>query len=188
MEINRSSLRFAQAWLPARRRQAAPAGVSVREVPFLGRRRLARLTIRSDQERFLPPMKRILRRFYSKRKAVEFVIEFDGIPVGYFQFNLSERETSHYAAGEDACGLEAMCVDARWQSRGIAVAALQELPRLARWACPEVRRINLTVDCENLRAISVYERAGFRQTGEVIELPGQDAQFVMSLQLSGIVK
>lgn len=184
MEINRPPFRLFERLRS--RPLAKERGVIVRRVALFGRRRLARLSIRSDQQQFLPSMRRILTRYYTKRHAIEFVIEYDVQPVGYFQLNLSERETRHYAEGEATCGLEAMCVDARWQSRGIAVAALAQLPRVVSDHCPHVVRVNLTVDCRNDRAIRAYQRAGFRKTGAVIDVGGHEPQYVMSLKLSGV--
>lgn len=155
-------------------------GLFVRPIRKFGRRTIARFSMHPDQHAFLPPIDRVLARFKMKRDAWEYVIWLDAQAVGYFQLNLDARETRHYAPGNDVCGLEAMCIDSRFQGQGIAVKALDQLGELIARYHPHIRRVNLTVACENVRARRAYARAGFKQTGKILHVPNEPDQIVLT--------
>lgn len=163
------------------RRPDAPAGgVQVRPMRRFGRRTISRLTLSQDQYAFLPPINRVLSRFRMKRDAHEYVIWLDSQAVGYFQLNLDRRETAHYAGGDDVCGLEAMFIDVNFQGQGIAVLALAQLGGIVSKFHPHIRRINLTVACENDIARRAYARAGFNQTGTILKIRNEPDQIVLT--------
>ncbi len=155
-------------------------GLYIRPMRRLGRRTIARFSLSTEQYAFLPPIDRVLARYKMKRNAHEYVIWFDSRAVGYFQLNLDPRETSHYAAGDDVCGLEAMCVDSRYQGHGVAVSALDLLGDVVTEFHPHIQRINLTVAVKNHRARRAYARAGFKQTGTVLQIRNEPDQIVLT--------
>lgn len=155
-------------------------GLCIRPMRKLGRRAIARFSMYPDQYAFLPPLDRVLARYKMKRNAREYVIWLDGQAVGYFQLNLDARETRHYAPEDDVCGLEAMCITSQFQGQGIAVRALDQLGDLIAHFHPHIRRINLTVACENLRARRAYARAGFKQTGKILHVRNEPDQIVLT--------
>lgn len=157
--------------------------IRVCRIGLFSRRHFTDLQISSAQAKFLPRIKRILKRYRAKRDACEFGVYLGDTPVGYFQLNFSRRETSHYVPDATLCGLEAMCVDKRFQARGLGVAALSSLAQLVPQTRSGIDGVHLTVACENQRAINVYEKAGFKHTGQIVQLPHDLDQYVMALTL-----
>lgn len=78
--------------------------------------------------------------------------------------------TPAYASEEsDNCWIFHFFIDARYQGRGYAGAALRALLALIRERLPRCSTVRLTVHPENERAQRLYHGAGFRATGDLID-------------------
>ncbi len=73
------------------------------------------------------------------------------------------------AMDADVCWIYHFFIDARYQGRGYARAALRALLALIRERLPRCSAIQLTVHAENERAQRPYRSAGFRATGDLID-------------------
>lgn len=142
------------------------------------------LQLEPNQHPYVPPIAQVLNRAQRKADVREMVILRERTVVGYFQLNLSPRETAHYCSGPGSCGLEAMMVDRRLQAQGIGHAALVQLPDLVELHLPAYDRIYLTVNASNRPAQKLYLRCGFVDSGAVYEGAPSGAQHIYVLQLS----
>lgn len=102
-------------------------------------------------------------------------------PAGVFRIDRGYGAYDFAAQGE--VGLRYFIVDHRQQGRGIAAAALGHLPDMLRRDYPDAPSIALTVNCRNLGAYRVYERAGFKDTGALYLGGGAGPQHVMRMGL-----
>ncbi len=82
------------------------------------------------------------------------IIECDAIPVGYALFAI----TFSQEAGGIAVWIEELYIREEYRSRGLG----GELFRWTEERFPEARRLRLEVEEDNTRAISLYERKGFK--------------------------
>ncbi|UYM07817.1 GNAT family N-acetyltransferase [Solicola gregarius] len=112
-------------------------------------------------------------------RAPYVIVTADGEPAGFFVLD-SGRSQADPAAG---LTLRAFFVDARFQGRGIAGAALAALPGLIHSHHPRVVRVVLTVNCRNELARSVYLRHGWTDTGELYLGGDAGPQHVLVLDL-----
>jgi diamine N-acetyltransferase len=86
----------------------------------------------------------------------------DGALVGFVMLAYASDEA-------DVCWIYHFFIDARYQGRGYARAALRALLALIRERLPRCSTIQLTVHAENERAQRLYRSAGFRATGGLID-------------------
>ena len=105
------------------------------------------------------------------------VIE-DGVPAGFFVLDAGAT----LAPGADELALRSFFVDAAAQGRGVAAGALAALPAFVAEQRPGARAVVLGVNARNDPARRVYLRAGFVDTGAVLEGP-LGPQHVLRLEL-----
>nr|WP_246149681.1 GNAT family N-acetyltransferase [Tritonibacter litoralis] len=106
----------------------------------------------------------------------------DTTPVGVFKIDRRYHTSFTFAPVTDI-GLRALIIDARVQGQGVGTAAMHRLaPHLAP-LYPGANFVYLTVNFQNLTALSVYTRAGFENTGEVWLHGAAGPQAVMRLPL-----
>lgn len=86
----------------------------------------------------------------------------DGALVGFVMLAYGTVEA-------DSCWIYHFFIDARYQGRGYATAALRALLALIRERLPRCSTIQLTVHAENERAQRLYRSAGFRATGDLLD-------------------
>ena len=122
---------------------------------------VAALSVREDQKAFVAPAIGILARGYVYRDCRPriFVIEAEGEPVGA----AFVREFDEEPLGYD---LQQFMIDERYQGRGYGTRALRlildELRREGRYD-----HVELSVKKADTRAIRLYEKAGFVDSGYV---------------------
>ena len=104
-----------------------------------------------------------------------YAIVLAGEPVGFFVLDTTPSESELL--------LRAFFVDARWQGRGVASAALRGLPALVRRERPTARAVVLTVNVRNPLARSVYLSGGFVDDGELYLGGALGPQHVLRLDL-----
>ncbi|MCF5100741.1 GNAT family N-acetyltransferase, partial [Pseudomonas proteolytica] len=69
-------------------------------------------------------------------------------------------------ASEHSATLHALQVDRHQQGRGLGKACLQALPAAARQAWPQITALELSVDSDNVAAMSLYLQQGWVDRGE----------------------
>jgi RimJ/RimL family protein N-acetyltransferase len=103
-------------------------------------------------------------------------------PVGLFALHHGPSAGELLADDGDLL-LRGFFVDAAAQGRGVGGRALAALPGFVRADMAAVRRIVLSVNVRNPRAIRVYTRAGFSDTGALYLGGTQGPQHVLALAL-----
>jgi GNAT superfamily N-acetyltransferase len=106
----------------------------------------------------------------------------DGVPFGFLMLDVGP-EVRMYAPGEGVVGVRGVYVDAASQGRGLGTQMLLALPPFARERYPGATSLALTVNTSNPRAIRVYRRAGFVDTGRLYYGGRLGPQHVMELAL-----
>ena len=106
----------------------------------------------------------------------------DGVPFGYLMLDVGP-DVRAYAPGDDVVGVRGVYVDAAYQGRGLGTAMLRALPPFARERYPAGRRLALTVNVSNPRAIRAYLRAGFTDTGRLYHGGRLGPQHVLELAI-----
>ena len=104
--------------------------------------------------------------------ARPFVIYCDGEMVGFTMFAFDEE----YEDPDDRYWLWRLMIDERLQGKGYGSAALQEIIKYFKEN--GANNIRLSTKETNTKALSIYHRAGFRETGEM-----NDEEIVLQLDL-----
>ncbi|MBQ1877426.1 MAG: GNAT family N-acetyltransferase [Erysipelotrichaceae bacterium] len=104
--------------------------------------------------------------------ARPFVIYGDGTMIGFAMFAFDED----YEDPFDRYWLWRFMIDERFQGKGYGTAALREIIRY--FKDHGANNIRLSTKQSNVRALSLYRKAGFRETGE---LNGEEIVLQMDL-------
>jgi RimJ/RimL family protein N-acetyltransferase len=106
----------------------------------------------------------------------------DGVPFGFLMLDVGP-EVRVYAPGDGVVGVRGVYVDAASQGRGLGTEMLRALPPFARERYPDATHLALTVNTSNPRAIRVYLRSGFTDTGRFYHGGRLGPQHVLELAL-----
>ncbi len=106
----------------------------------------------------------------------------DGVPFGFLMLDVGP-EVRVYAPGDGIVGVRGVYVDAASQGRGLGTEMLLALPPFARERYPDATHLALTVNTSNPRAIRVYLRSGFTDTGRLYYGGRLGPQHVLELAL-----
>ena len=93
-----------------------------------------------------------------------FALLADDIPVAFLL--LKRPPCLPHWASEHSATLHALQVDRHQQGRGLGKACLQALPAAARQAWPQITALELSVDSDNVAAMSLYLQQGWVDRGE----------------------
>ena len=93
-----------------------------------------------------------------------FALLADDIPVAFLL--LKRPPCLPHWASEHSATLHALQVDRHQQGRGLGKACLQALPAAARQAWPQITARELSVDSDNVAAMSLYLQQGWVDRGE----------------------
>jgi RimJ/RimL family protein N-acetyltransferase len=104
------------------------------------------------------------------------------VPFGFLMLDVGP-EVRVYAPGDGVVGVRGVYVDAASQGRGLGTEMLRALPPFARERYPDATHLALTVNTSNPRAIRVYLRAGFTDTGRLYYGGRLGPQHVLELAL-----
>lgn len=85
--------------------------------------------------------------------------------VGFFLLDKDYGREHSFAAVDDI-GFRAFLIDSRFQGIGLGKAVMTQLPHFVRGRYPQFRRIALTVNLKNPRALGLYLKNGFNDSGE----------------------
>ena len=115
-------------------------------------------------------------------RSLLLIVDFEGMIVGSLDFNTAKRRRcAHW-------GAFAMGVSPGWRGCGIGNALLT---CLLEWAVsiPEIEKVTLAVRADNHRAIALYKKHGFVQSGYLKDyLKMQDGKYVDDLTMEIFVR
>ncbi len=97
--------------------------------------------------------------------VVSCIIELDGVPIGYIQYErLSARSRDEYAVGEDIdmFGVDLFIGEADLWGRGIGSRTVAAMSRYLVSPCG-AKLVTIDPVVNNARAIRAYEKAGFEK-------------------------
>ncbi|WP_434361197.1 GNAT family N-acetyltransferase [Parasalinivibrio latis] len=102
--------------------------------------------------------------------------------IGFFKIDTSYFHHYDFCDGP-ALGLRAVCIDEKFQGKGIGTEFIRLLKRYLQKHFPSFPLIYLTVNCKNPGAFKCYRRGGFADTG-FLYLGGEyGPQHVMRMEL-----
>lgn len=149
--------------------------IGMRKMTTDDRTAVLALSVTDDQSRFVEPIAETLSDDAPVRD--NFVIEEDGVVVGFFQIDGSSGKQKI----RDSLELQEVAVDARHQGKGYGKAFVLALRTFLRKEYPEWRSVCLTVNYKNRAAYRLYELGGFVDTGQT-HLEGRSGpQHIMHL-------
>lgn len=147
--------------------RAARSRVALREITWATVREICKLDVAPDQQGLVAPNAISIAQAHFEPAAWFCAVYADDTAVG-FAMLYDPTRTPEPEDGPEVCFLWRFMIDARWQKQGYGAAALallvdhvRTLPGVTRFRTSYVPRAN--------NASGLYERAGFRATGEVDE-------------------
>lgn len=155
----------------------AEAGVTLREVTAATVRDVCRLEVAADQRHLVAPNAVSIAEAYFEPAAWFRAIYAGEAAVG-FAMLYDPTRTANPDDGPASCWLWRFMIDVRHQRRGFGAAALALLIDHVR-TLPGVTQFKLSFVPGAGNASTLYERAGFRATGEIAE-----GEAVMALPLA----
>ncbi|WP_313893685.1 GNAT family N-acetyltransferase [Psychrobacillus sp.] len=93
------------------------------------------------------------------------VILSNQIPVGFFILHSSQR-VKDYTTNPKALLLTALSINHSQQGKGYAKTGMDKLPEFIREFFLDINEITLVVNKKNIAAQKLYEKVGYRDTGE----------------------
>ncbi|MCY1745071.1 GNAT family N-acetyltransferase [Ensifer sp. SL37] len=127
------------------------------------------LRVGKGQESFVASNEDSLEEAEDNPACVPLIIRAQGNPVGFAMYALDEDDGNYW--------IYRLMIDSRFQGKGYGRAALlQIINKLS--GIPDCSCIMLGVKPGNDQAIRIYERVGFRLTGDTL-----DGEFVMKYEI-----
>lgn len=144
-----------------------PAPPAIRVCPVTPALRDAVLGLRArpEQDGFVSPPARTLPDAEQCPGSEPMAILLGEAVVGYYRIEHSARSLTGRGDEADALGLRSFQLDAACQGRGLGMIAMDALLADLAQRHPQMRRIVLTVNCDNTVALALYLRAGFVDSG-----------------------
>ncbi|KSV65630.1 hypothetical protein N185_33240 [Sinorhizobium sp. GW3] len=118
------------------------------------------LRVSEDQSSFVASNEASLEEAEDNPACVPLIILGDGKPVGFAMYALDEEDGNYW--------IYRLMIDARFQGKGYGRAALRRIIGLIAEQ-PDCSCVVLGVKPQNERARRLYESAGFRLTGDMID-------------------
>ncbi|MGE1156952.1 GNAT family N-acetyltransferase [Pseudomonas kitaguniensis] len=113
-----------------------------------------------------------------------FALLAEDIPVAFLL--LKRPPCLPHWADEQSATLHALQVDRHQQGRGFGKACLQALPEAARQTWPQIQALELSVDTDNVAAMSLYLKAGWVDCGEAYKARvGYERRLTLALGRAG---
>ena len=129
------------------------------------RRAVLALKVHPDQRRHVGAIADLLADVQACSRCRALVILEQDEAIGFVRIEDDARAVTGNPCPVPSLGLRAFFIDARHQGRGLGTRALHALLGHLSSLDPRARGIALDVDAENLAAIALYRRAGFRPLG-----------------------
>lgn len=142
---------------------------------------LQRFELPEEQQTFTSLPKEKMSNPLVEATAMHVVILSEEEVVGYFTLE-EGKKLEKYSVNSNAKLLTSFSIDHRCQGKGLAKAALQQLPEFVNTNYPHVDEIVLGVNHRNVAAATLYRKVGFVDNGEVYVGP-KGPQHIMHLGL-----
>lgn len=117
------------------------------------------------------------------RGSEAMAILADGAVAGFYRIDRLVSVVTRRPLGDDCIALRAFLLDLRWQGRGIGVPALHACCDDLRQRHAQANVLALNVHCINVAAIRTYRRAGFIDSGELVNGGAAGPQHLMVREL-----
>ena len=98
--------------------------------------------------------------------------------IGFFSIDTA-YSTRYSFASPAALGLRNFFLDRHYQGKGLGAMSLAALPGYLAAQYAAWQRIYLTVNCKNTGAYKLYQRAGFKNSGELYYGGSSGPQYIM---------
>ncbi|WP_114603982.1 GNAT family N-acetyltransferase [Staphylococcus sp. EZ-P03] len=95
------------------------------------------------------------------------IVLYEQLPAGFLRLN-QNQERFGLTDNPNSILVKSFSVTETLQGQGIAQSALKQLPNYVKQHFPEVDEIVLSVNFKNPKAIHVYKKIGYNDTGRVI--------------------
>lgn len=99
--------------------------------------------------------------------------------VGYVRIDRRASALADHPLASGAVALRSFLIDAPWQGQGLGRAALDAIHAYVAGRHPDRERILLTVNVRNEAALRAYQRAGYRDSGELYHGGSAGPQYVL---------
>lgn len=122
------------------------------------------LSVHPAQKAFIGDVANIIEESSAQSSESQWVIWEDTTPVGFFL--LDQSYSSRYSfCPQGSVGLRSFFIDQRFQGRGLARLALEQVVHhYSTWLREDVGDLYLTVNCKNRTARALYLKLGFNDT------------------------
>lgn len=151
--------------------------ISLRRMQETDRPVIEKFTVQTEQTAYVEPLKETLANV---EQRVNFVIDNDGIAVGFFQIDKS----SGLQCVANHLELHEVSIDQSQQGKGYGKAFVAALPEFLQRGFPEQNGVCLTVNCRNHNAKRLYELGGFIDTGRLKQDGPSGPQYIMRRDLN----
>ncbi|MBU6455231.1 MAG: GNAT family N-acetyltransferase [Cyanobacteria bacterium REEB67] len=144
--------------------------------------RTIEVQVLANQDEFVGKVDEILANL--EKSTIPFVVRSDGQDVGFFTLTPSLHDPVEQLRSNNRCTLKSFMIDARYQGKGFAATVLKMLPDLVPDVFGADLSVGLTVNCRNTQAYKLYEKNGFRDTGELYSGGSAGPQHIMMMDVT----
>jgi len=123
-------------------------------------REVIEIKINKEQEQFIPDNTFLIAMSKIIPKCIPLAIYSADIVVGFLMYGLAENDENYW--------LHIMMIDDKYQGRGYAKEAFQKILSIIK-KDTNVHKVLLAVSKNNLNAIKIYEKSGFKFNGQKLE-------------------
>ncbi|MDX0016974.1 GNAT family N-acetyltransferase [Sinorhizobium meliloti] len=152
-----------------RPRIAGAFSIAVDKIKLNDHEDVRSLLVSEEQTSFVASNEDSLDEAEDNPACVPLVIRAQGLPVGFAMYALDEDDGNYW--------IYRLMIDARFQGKGYGSTALMEIISMLS-QIPDCTCIMLGVKPGNDQAIRIYQRAGFRLTGDTL-----DGELVMRYEM-----
>lgn len=126
------------------------------------------LRVSADQAAYVGDVGQNLDNARRDRGSEAMAILADGAVVGFYRVDRLVSVVSRRPRSDDGVALRAFLLDVGSQGRGLGALALRACCDDLVRRHPSARTLALNVHCSNVAAIRTYRRAGFHDSGELV--------------------
>ena len=134
------------------------------------------LVVYPQQRDYVYPIKDILAA--PENGCNHHIIKMGASIIGFFSIDTA-YSTRYSFASPAALGLRNFFLDCHYQGKGLGAMSLAELPSYLAAQYTAWQWIYLTVNCKNTCAYKLYQRAGFKDSGELYYGGSSGPQYIM---------
>jgi RimJ/RimL family protein N-acetyltransferase len=136
----------------------------------------------ANQDEFVAKVDEILANL--EKPTIPFAVRSGAQDVGFFTLTPSLHDPVEQLRSSNRCTMRSFMIDARHQGKGYAASVLKMLPELVPDIFGADLSVGLTVNCRNTQAYKLYEKNGFRDTGELYLGGSAGPQHIMMMDVT----